>query len=252
MVANKQYYQPVINAKDFQVCGAEMLVRWNHPSKGVLPPSEFIEIAEVLGFLASIDSKSRQIACMQLAQWRRDGLVDEDFVLAVNASAQLLQQKNMRSDITKDLQDAGLPGKCLTIEVTESVLVSDFELTSSLLNRIKALGVEVAIDDFGTGYSSLAYLKWLPSSILKVDRSFVKNVPESDADCRLLKAIIVMAKSLDLEVIVEGVETIGQARLCQEFGADKLQGYLFSRPLQPDGFAEFLRTYNPRSNFVTL
>lgn len=239
-----QYYQPVIEARNFKVCGAEMLIRWNHPARGLLPPSEFIEVVEELGFLAAVDTKNRQLACKQVAQWRKDGLVDDHFVLAVNASEQLLQRESMYSDIQKDIEDAGLSGECLTIEVTESVLVSDFEKTSSLLNRIKTAGVKIAIDDFGTGYSSMAYLKWLPASILKVDRFFVQNVPENEADCRVLKAIITLAKSLDLEVIVEGVETIDQARLCREFGADKLQGFLFSKPLPPDSFANFLGTYH--------
>lgn len=242
-----QFYQPVINAKDFQVCGAEMLVRWNHPTRGILPPSDFIEIVEELGYIAAIDTANRQLACKQLDQWRKEGLVDSQFVLAVNASEQLLRSENLHNDIKLDLQNANLTGECLTVEVTESVLVSDFEKTASLLNRIIALGVKVAIDDFGTGYSSMAYLKWLPASILKVDRSFVKNVPASETDCKVLKAIIVMAKSLDLEVVVEGVETLDQARLCREFGADKLQGYLFSKPLTPDDFATFVYMHNPES-----
>lgn len=242
-----QFYQPVISAKDFQVCGAEMLVRWNHPTRGILPPSDFIDIVEELGFIAAIDTENRQLACKQLAQWRKEGLVDSQFVLAVNASEQLLRSENLHNDIKLDLQNANLTGECLTVEVTESVLVSDFEKTASLLNRIIGLGVKVAIDDFGTGYSSMAYLKWLPASILKIDRSFVQNVPASETDCKVLKAIIVMAKSLDLDVIVEGVETIEQALLCREFGADKLQGYLFSEPLTPDNFSSFIKMHNPAS-----
>jgi diguanylate cyclase len=240
-----QYYQPVIDSKNFQICGAEMLIRWNHPSKGILLPGDFIEIVEELGFLATIDSVNRQSACLQLAKWRNEGLVDNQFVLAVNASEQLLQQENLYSDIKRDIEAADISGERLSIEVTESVLVSDFEKTSSLLNRIKGLGINIAIDDFGTGYSSMAYLKWLPASILKVDRFFVQNVPENDADCKVLKAIITMAKSLDLDVIVEGVETIEQARMCREFGADKLQGYLFSKPLPPTEFASYLNAHNP-------
>lgn len=242
-----QFYQPVISAKDFQVCGAEMLVRWNHPTRGILPPSDFIDIVEELGFIAAIDTENRQLACKQLAQWRKEGLVDSQFVLAVNASEQLLRSENLHNDIKLDLQNVNLTGECLTVEVTESVLVSDFEKTASLLNRIIGLGVKVAIDDFGTGYSSMAYLKWLPASILKIDRSFVQNVPASETDCKVLKAIIVMAKSLDLDVIVEGVETIEQALLCREFGADKLQGYLFSEPLTPDNFSSFIKMHNPAS-----
>lgn len=220
-----QFYQPVINAKTFQVCGAEMLMRWKHPSKGIIPPSDFIDIVEELGYLAALDTINIHAAFMQLAQWRKTGLAEIDFVLSVNATEQLLQLENMHIDLKQSIENAGLSGDCVTIEVTESVLVSDFEKTSSLLNRLRELGVRIAIDDFGTGYSSLAYLKRLPANILKVDRSFVQNVPESAADCRVLKAIIVMAKSLDLEVIIEGVETIEQASLCREFGADKLQGF---------------------------
>lgn len=240
-----QHYQPVISAKTFQVCGAEMLMRWKHPVKGLLPPIEFIDTVEELGFLAAIDSQNRQLACLQLAQWRKEGHVDDQFVLAVNASEQLLQRESMFSDIQHDLAAAGLSGGCLSIEVTESVLVSDFEKTSAILNNLKSLGVKIALDDFGIGYSSMSYLKRLPASILKVDRSFVQNVPESEADSRILKALIVMAKSLDLDVVVEGIETIAQARLCRELGADMLQGYLFAKALSPDDFVAFLNAHDP-------
>lgn len=240
-----QHYQPVISAKTFQVCGAEMLMRWKHPVKGLLPPIEFIDTVEELGFLAAIDTQNRQLACLQLAEWRKEGHVDDQFVLAVNASEQLLQRESMFSDIQHDLAAAGLSGGCLSIEVTESVLVSDFEKTSAILNNLKSLGVKIALDDFGIGYSSMSYLKRLPASILKVDRSFVQNVPESEADSRILKALIVMAKSLDLDVVVEGIETVAQARLCRELGADMLQGYLFAKALSPDDFVAFLNAHDP-------
>lgn len=240
-----QHYQPVISAKTFQVCGAEMLMRWKHPVKGLLPPIEFIDTVEELGFLAAIDTQNRQLACLQLAEWRKQGHVDDQFVLAVNASEQLLQRESMFSDIQHDLAAAGLSGGCLSIEVTESVLVSDFEKTSAILNNLRSLGVKIALDDFGIGYSSMSYLKRLPASILKVDRSFVQNVPESEADSRILKALIVMAKSLDLDVVVEGIETVAQARLCRELGADMLQGYLFAKALSPDDFVAFLNAHDP-------
>lgn len=242
-----QYYQPVINAKDFNVCGAEMLVRWNHPLRGILPPSEFLEDIEELGFLSAIDIENMRLACGQLAEWRSTGLVNDTFVLAVNASEQLIKEEDFYDVIKSDLDNVSLLGSNLSIEVTEGVLVSDFDKTSAILNLIKHYGVKVAIDDFGTGYSSMAYLKWLPASILKVDRSFVQNVPESAADCRVLKAIIVLAKSLDLDVIVEGVETIEQARLCCQYGADMFQGYLFSKPLPPAEFSTFMQLHKPES-----
>jgi len=243
------YYQPVINAKNFSVCGAEMLVRWNHPLRGILPPSEFLDDIEELGFLSAIDIENMRSACRQLAEWRTNGLVDESFVLAVNASEQLIKEENFQGIIKSDMDNMNMLGNNLSIEVTEGVLVSDFDKTAAILNLIKQYGVNVAIDDFGTGYSSMAYLKWLPASILKVDRSFVQNVPESAADCRVLKAIIVMAKSLDLGVIVEGVETLEQAHLCCQYGADMFQGYLFSKPLPPEDFTVFMQHHKPQSYF---
>jgi diguanylate cyclase len=240
-----QYYQPVMDAKDFTVCGAEMLMRWNHPTQGLLPPAAFIEVVEELGFFAEIDSRNRQLACRQFAQWRQAGLIDARGVLAVNASAQWLQHEHMLAEIERDLQQIALPGACLALEVTESALVSDFDKTSARLRHLQQFGVKTALDDFGIGYSSMTYLKHLPASILKIDRSFVQNVPENEADCRLLKAMIVMAKSLDLEVIVEGIETLAQAHLCSALGADKLQGFLFAKPLSPEDFEAFLATHDP-------
>jgi diguanylate cyclase len=240
-----QYYQPVLNAQDFTVCGAEMLMRWQHPTQGLLPPAVFIDVVEELGFFAEIDSRNRQLACLQFARWRQRGLIDADCVLAVNASAQWLQHDHMLTEIERDLRQIDLPGSCLLLEVTESVLVSDFNKTSARLRHLKQFGLKVALDDFGIGYSSMTYLKHLPASILKIDRSFVQNVPENEADCRLLKAMIVMAKSLDLEVIVEGIETLPQATLCRALGADKLQGFLFAKPLSPDDFEHFLSSHQP-------
>lgn len=242
-----QYYQPVINAKNFKVCGAEMLIRWNHPTRGILAPEQFLQDVEELGFLSVIDIANMRLAFKQLSEWRLSNLVDNSFVLAVNASEQLIKEEDFQIIIKSYMDKAGLLGNNLSVEVTESVLVADFDKTSAILNLIKEYGVKVAIDDFGTGYSSMAYLKWLPASILKVDRSFVQNVPESKADCRVLKAIIVMAKSLNLDVIVEGVETIQQARLCRKYGADMFQGYLFSRPLPSEEFALFLQKHQPAS-----
>ena len=241
-----QYYQPVINARNFNVCGAEMLLRWNHPTRGILAPCDFLEDVEELGFLTEIDSASRRLACKQLAEWRLTKLVDRNFRLAINAGEQSLKEESFHIAIKSDLNNAGLDGSCLSVEVTEGVMVSDFDKTSAILNQVKEFGVNVAIDDFGTGYSSMAYLKWLPASILKVDRSFVQNVPESAADCRVLKAIITLAKSLDLDVIVEGVETIDQVSLCRQYGADMFQGDLFSRALPPEDFAAFMVQHDPK------
>lgn len=239
------YYQPIVDAHTFEINGAEGLVRWNHPGAGVLPPSDFIRIAEEIGLITEIDSKSRLKACMQLAKWREKKLVSDDFKIKVNICSQLLSDDDLHLDIKKDLERSGVPGQCVGLEITESVMVENLERTSKLLQQIQEFGVEILVDDFGTGYSSMAYLKELPARTLKIDRIFVQGIPEKLDDCRILRAMIEFARSLNFRTIVEGVETREQARLCRDYGADQLQGFLFAQPLAQDEFEKFLQTYNP-------
>jgi EAL domain-containing protein (putative c-di-GMP-specific phosphodiesterase class I) len=220
------------------------LVRWNHPSRGVLPPSEFITLAEEIGLISEIDSRSRLNACEQLAKWRQDGLVNDNFNMKFNVCAQLLTEEDLYENIIKDLHSTGLPGHCVGMEITESILIENLQQTAKSLQQLIDFGIDISVDDFGTGYSSIAYLKELPARTLKIDQKFVQGVPENASDCRILRAMIVFAKSLELKVIVEGVETREQARICRDYGADLLQGYLFSKPLSPDNFEELLRTHN--------
>lgn len=240
------HFQPIVDANTFEICGAEGLVRWNHPTRGVLPPEEFIKIAEEVGLITQIDSKSRLRACQQLARWRKQKLVSDDFQIKFNLCAQLLTDDDLHLEIKRDLEACGIPGSCIGLEVTESVLIENFERTSKLLEQIKALGVEISVDDFGTGYSSMAYLKELPARTLKLDQLFVKGIPDNLADCRILRAMVEFAKSLNLRTIVEGIEAREQAIICRDFGVDQLQGFLFSKPMGADDFESFLKSYDPQ------
>lgn len=230
------FYQPLFDASSLRVCGTEALIRWHHPVRGLLSPGEFLDIAEEFGLLGKIDAWSRHAACQQMSHWHARGLAGDAFRMSFNVSAAALNQPDLDLAISQDCAAAGLPAGSMELEVTESVLVANFEKSAVLLDRIKESGVSIAIDDFGTGYSSMAYLKRLPASTLKIDRSFLFDVPGSEADCRVLKAMVVMAKSLGLRVVIEGVETREQAQLCRDYGAEALQGYFFSRPVPADEF----------------
>ncbi len=238
------YYQPIVNAQTLEICGAESLVRWNHPTRGILPPSEFIALAEETGLIIEIDSRSRLKACQQLSKWRAQKLVGNNFNMKFNLCAQLLTDDHLHEDIKADLDKTELPGSCIGLEITESVLIENFESTAKLLRKIQDLGVEISVDDFGTGYSSMAYLKELPARVLKIDQTFVQGVPESPNDCRILRAMIVFGQSLDLKIVIEGIETREQARLCRDYGTDYLQGYLFAKPIAPDAFENLLLSHN--------
>ncbi len=241
------YYQPIIDAKTLEISGAESLIRWDHPSRGVLPPSEFIGLAEEIGLIVEIDSRSRLKACQQLSKWRAQKLVSDSFCIRINVCAQMLTDDELYTAIKNDLDKTELPGSCIGLEITESVLIENFSAAAALLEQIQNHGVEISVDDFGTGYSSMAYLKALPARTLKIDRTFVQGVPENINDSRILRAMIVFGKSLNLKIVVEGVETKEQAKFCRECGADLLQGYLFSKPIANDQFEQLLRTHDPEA-----
>ncbi|SBW12782.1 Response regulator [uncultured Alphaproteobacteria bacterium] len=221
------FYQPQVDAATGAVCGAEALIRWRHPERGLLGPGAFLDVAEDTGLIGPIGDWVIATACADVAAGRL-GRVPR---VAVNLSAQQLRTPGVVERIARDLETSHLMPSQLEVEITESVLISDFEVALGVLEGIRGLGVSIAIDDFGTGYSSLAYLKRLPIDCLKVDKSFLAQVPEGEKDKRLLRALIQMSRAMGFRVVVEGVETRAQAEVCRDFGADTLQGFHFARPM---------------------
>ncbi|WP_248918987.1 putative bifunctional diguanylate cyclase/phosphodiesterase [Pseudomonas entomophila] len=225
------YYQPIFDLHSRRVSKLEALVRWQHPQHGLLGPDRFIPIAEANGLIAELDLWVLRRACEDLAQLNRHGY--GHLKVTVNCSARTLGREELASEVEMALFQAGLAARQLELEVTENALMGDIHHTIELLKRIRAQGVALSIDDFGTGYSSLAYLKRLPLDVLKIDRSFIQEVPGNQKDREIVQAIIIMAHTLHLKVVTEGVETPEQQAFLAAHGCDCLQGYLLSRPLPP-------------------
>ncbi|AZF25501.1 bifunctional diguanylate cyclase/phosphodiesterase [Pseudomonas sp. R2-60-08W] len=220
------FYQPIFDMKLGKVTRLEALVRWQHPQHGLLAPDRFIGIAENNGLIAELDHWVLRQACHDLSLLSDRGY--SELTMAVNCSALNLARDELADEIEAALRFAGIAANRLELEVTENALMGNISSTLALLRQIRALGVSLAIDDFGTGYSSLAYLKRLPLNTLKIDRSFIQDIPRSTADSEIVQAIIAMAHTLHLEVVTEGVETQAQFELLQQHGCDFIQGYLLS------------------------
>ncbi len=232
-------YQPKVDASRNQIVGVEALLRWNNPVLGQVSPVEFIPIAEDTGLILPIGRWVLREACSQAVRWRSAGL--RPVPVAVNLSPRQFGAPNLVDDIATILAETGLDPRLLELEVTEGAVMPDPGRAATLLAMIKALGVRIAIDDFGTGYSSLSQLKQLPIDTLKVDRSFVTHIPDNSEDGAITEAIIAMAKTLDLKVVAEGVESADQLAFLNNLSCDEIQGYYFSRPLTPDNLAQLLR-----------
>jgi predicted signal transduction protein with EAL and GGDEF domain len=233
------HYQPRVSLENGAITGVEALARWRHPKLGVVPPSEFIALAEETGTIREIGRWVLEAACAQAAAWEREGLPPVQ--MAVNVSARQFAQDNLIAQVSAALESSGLAPQRLELEITESVVAQNIERAAQVLVRIRALGVRVALDDFGTGYSSLAHLKRFPIDTLKVDRAFVAELPHDANDAAIARAIIAMGRSLRLVVVAEGVETQAQHAFLRAHGCDEMQGYLVSRPLSPEDCAQFLR-----------
>ncbi|MBN2885403.1 MAG: EAL domain-containing protein, partial [Chromatiaceae bacterium] len=228
----RAFYQPKIRLSDGQLVGAEALVRWQHPKRGLVPPGHFIPVAETSGLIVELGEWMLDEVCAQLAHWRQEGLAL--ISVAVNLGARHFREPDLVDRIRERLARHGLPAHCLELELTESVLLDNAPQIGASLAALEHLGVGLAIDDFGTGYSSLGYLKRLPLTTLKIDRSFVQDL-ETDPDDRVLAATIVaLGHSLELEIVAEGVESEAQRRLLLEQGCDLAQGYLFSPAVPAD------------------
>ncbi len=216
------YYQPQWH-RDGHLAGVEALLRWQHPTRGLLEPADFIIAAEETGIIVPLGRWVLQSACRQLAQWQFQG---QHLRIAVNVSARQLRSKSFVADVQAALASSGADPAGLSLELTESMLVKEVEATVAKMNELKALGVRFALDDFGTGYSSLSLLERLPLDELKIDRSFVHRVEAAPRDRQMVQSIITMGKNLDLQVIAEGIETEGQQRWLAQFGCDEFQGFL--------------------------
>jgi diguanylate cyclase (GGDEF)-like protein len=232
------HYQPRIDLRSGRIVGAEALIRWCHPERGLMAPREFIPMAEENSLIISIGEWVIAEASRQSAAWRAAGL--NPGPVAVNLAATHLREQTLPTFVSRALQGNALPPHSLEIEVTESILMADPELSVETARRLSEIGVDLSIDDFGTGYSSLSYLKRLPISSLKIDQSFVRDIATDADDAAIITAIIAMAHTLKLRVVAEGVETQGQLEFLKAHACDEFQGYLVSRPVDAAAFANLL------------
>lgn len=232
------HYQPQIDLVADRISGAEALMRWNHPQFGLMTPEIFIAVAEDVGLIAEIGDWVLKEACVQCRKWHDMGFTS--FQISINISPYQFSRVNMSQLVRRALQDARLDPENLTLEVTESLVISDVENTLNTMRELKEMGVKLALDDFGTGYSSLSYLHSLSVDYLKIDRTFVKELPHHAGGLAVTEAIIRMAKALGLGITAEGVESEEQLKRLRVLGCDYYQGYLFSEPLPTEAFTELL------------
>ena len=231
------HYQPKVDTASGRLLGMEALVRWMHPERGMISPAEFIPVAEDTGMIVAIGRWVLREACRQNAAWQQAGL--RPLQVAVNLSARQFRSDNLLDEIDAALSETALPASLLELEITESMVMEDPERVINLLDKIRSRGIHLSLDDFGTGHSSLAYLKRFPINCVKIDRAFIKDMPENTDDVAIARTIVAMAKSLGLTTVAEGVETVEQLELLKTMGCDQIQGYFFSRPLPADDFMAF-------------
>jgi diguanylate cyclase (GGDEF)-like protein len=233
------HYQPKVEISSGLITGVEALLRWKHPLRGLVPPLDFISLAEETGLIVPIGEWVLATACARIKAWQGRGL--PKLSVAVNLSARQFADTMLLAKLTRIIHASGLDPSLLELEITESVVMSNAEDAVGVLEKLKSIGVQIAIDDFGTGYSSLAYLKRFPIDILKVDRSFIRDIPADSGDMKITRAIIAMAHSLRLKVVAEGVETAAQLQFLRSQCCDAVQGYFLHRPLREDELADVLK-----------
>jgi diguanylate cyclase (GGDEF)-like protein len=232
------YYQPQVDAVSGRVIGMESLIRWFHPENGLVSPMEFIPVAEEMGLIVPIGEWVLHQACHRASEWNAAG--HPDLKVSVNVSANQFKDPGFKASIVSALLSSGLSPRNLVLEITESMLMGDIDQLADLLREIKSLGVSFSLDDFGTGYSSLSYLKKFPIGELKIDRSFLLEVPANNDDNSIVRAIIAMAHSLGQVVVAEGVEEIEQLEFLRQHDCDIIQGYYYSKPLSQPEFSDYL------------
>ncbi len=235
------YYQPKQDISRGSISGVEALLRWHHPDLGLLQPSRFIPLAEETGLIVPIGKWVLETACAQSMAWQRQGL--PAIRIAVNLSPRQFADPNLLDDIGAALEKSGMPPELLELEITESMMMQNVEHTVQVLTAIKSLGITLAIDDFGTGYSSMSLVKKFPINVLKIDRSFVREITTDSEDKAIADAIIALGRALDLTIVAEGVETVEQEAFLRAHNCDEIQGYLISKPIPADEFAGFLANH---------
>jgi EAL domain-containing protein (putative c-di-GMP-specific phosphodiesterase class I) len=238
------HYQPALDLTSGRAVGVEGLVRWNHPQRGLLPPAEFISLAEETGLVVPLGAEVLATACRQVMAWQRGGGSGSDLWLAVNLAARQLLAPDLCSVVEEALADSGLEPGRLCLEITESALLEDSESSTRALNRLKALGVRIGVDDFGTGFSSLTYLKRFPVDVLKIDRSFVDGLCRDREDRAIVASVIDLAHAFGLTTTAEGVETAEQLAQLRALGCEQGQGYLWSRPLPAEAAGQWIAAHS--------
>jgi EAL domain-containing protein (putative c-di-GMP-specific phosphodiesterase class I) len=234
-------YQPIVETGDGRITSVEALLRWAHPSRGLVAPTLFIPLAEQSDLITEIGRWVLEQACRDRHRWRDSGKTD-DLMISVNVSSHQVMSSDFVETVATVLSSTDTDPKLVTLEVTESVFVQDLERALVVLRKLKDLGVKLALDDFGTGYSSLNYLKRFPIDTLKIDQSFVQDITRGGSDGAIVSAVIAMGKALNIRVIAEGVETQEQLKFLTEHGCHEFQGYLFSRPMAASALTEMIHT----------
>ncbi len=244
------YYQPQLDLNSGNLTGVEALVRWQHPTRGLVPPAEFIPVAEEMGLIVQLGSWVLREACRQLKQWQEEGVTG--IRMSVNLSALQFLDQDLAEHIQEILAETGLDADCLDLEVTESMSMSSPADTIAIMQVLAESGMTLSIDDFGTGYSSLAYLKLFPIHTLKIDRSFVKDIEIDTNDADICDVTVLLAHKMGLNVVAEGVETEAQLKFLLSIGCNRIQGFLISKPLVADMAKDFINNYVPRSDLGTV
>jgi len=242
------YYQPKIDISDGTLSGCEALVRWQHPDQGVVGPNWFIPVLEEIGLISQLGNWVLQEACKQTVKWHHAGITD--FTTAVNLSIAQLKSQTLIQEVRETLQNTGMSSRNLELEITESTAMHDVKRTISIIEGLKSLGVRIAIDDFGTGYSSLSYLKRLTADTIKIDRSFIQELPDDKEDSAIAEAILALAKNLGMEVVAEGVETKEQLEFLKARTCQYVQGYYFAKPMPADEFLLFAQSLKNGGNIT--
>jgi EAL domain-containing protein (putative c-di-GMP-specific phosphodiesterase class I) len=233
-------YQPQVDSNNGRIVGTEALLRWAHPTRGLVSPAEFIPLLEAADLMHIVGQFVLREAIAQAAHWQQTQLIDERFKVSINVSPQQFRHENFTQIVRDIVTEQGIDPNMLDLEITEGMIIDDIDHTVASMNELRAMGLHFSIDDFGTGYSNLNYLKQLPLDALKVDQSFVRNIQHDPNDTAIVRTILAMAAQLNLNTVAEGVETEAQLTLLRDMGCHVFQGYLYSPPILPVEFEQLL------------